>query len=94
MKVSGASLEPEVRSGEYLLVSGLRRRKPLARAGDLIVFEKEGYGLLVKRVEQVLEGGDAYFVLGIHPFSSDSRRFGPVSAAEVLGRVIWRLSPA
>jgi type IV secretory pathway protease TraF len=49
------------------------------------------YGTLIKRVEQVLEGGQSFFVIGTHPLSVDSRQFGPVSRQALLGRVVWHI---
>ena len=35
--------------------------------------------------------GKGYHVLGTHPESVDSRRFGAVSPADVVGKVIWHI---
>lgn len=56
------------------------------RAGDIVAFRHPEIGLLIKKVEQALPG--ALFVLGSHPDSVDSRKFGPIPSEAVLGKVI------
>lgn len=88
MRISGASLAPAYQDGDYVLLSrlSLRLRKP--RPGDTVVFVLPPYGTLIKRVDHILPGGEAVFVLGTDPLSTDSRLFGPVSINRLSGRVI------
>ena len=91
LKVRGASLWPDFQDGDYVLAAGVPFPAGKVRAGDVIIFSQPGYGSLIKRVERVLEGGEAYVVRGTQIDSSDSRNFGPVPKARVSGKVIWHI---
>jgi signal peptidase I len=90
VRVSGPSMVPAVRSGEWLLV----RRVPPGgrlRAGAVVLarFPARPDLLVVKRVVRAVEGG--HWVEGDNPYvTDDSRAFG---AAVVVGRVVGRLWP-
>ncbi len=89
--VTGASMEPSVREGDWLLVQQLRRAP---RVGELVVAAdpREPERLLVKRVSAV--DGDQVSVAGDQPErSTDSRHFGPLPASAVLGRPVIRYAP-
>ena len=89
--VTGPSMEPTVREGDWLLVRRLGRRP---RVGELVVAAdpREPTRLLVKRVAAV--SGDAVTVVGDHPTAStDSRAFGSISAAAILGSPVFRYAP-
>ena len=90
LKVSGDSMLPHIRSGDYVLVSRLPVILGRIRAGDVIVFRQPQYGTMVKRVAQVLEG-DRYLVEGTHHHSVDSRQFGPVYKGDLIGRLLWHM---
>jgi type IV secretory pathway protease TraF len=65
------------------------------RPGDVIVLRDPQYRsqFLAKRVAQRLAGGELV-VAGDNPnVSRDSREFGPVPPALVVGRVVWRYLP-
>ena len=64
------------------------------RAGDVVVFDHPQHGRLIKIVERVESGGKSLWVTGLAADSIDSRRFGPIASSQVLGVVIWRVSPA
>jgi len=91
LKVRGASLWPDFQDGDYVLAAGVPFPAGKVRAGDVIIFSQPGYGSLIKRVERVLEGGEAYVVRGTQIDSSDSRNFGPIPKARVSGKVIWHI---
>lgn len=96
--VVGASMEPSLLEGDRLLVvrgmPALLRLQPgtvvLARspaAPDLDV---------IKRIAGTIRerGRTAYVLLGDNPAAStDSRRFGPVPATAITGRVLCRYWP-
>jgi len=84
-------MRPTLEEGDRLLV--LRGRR--ARPGDLVVVpDPRARGrLVVKRV--VAASGGGLTVRGDNPAAStDSRDFGPVPAASVQGRVVYRYAPA
>lgn len=85
--VAGDSMRPTLRAGDCLLV--LRRGR--IRPGDLVLTRRPDRPslLVVKRVLAVESGG--WWVEGDNPeCSDDSRTFGPVSGADVRGRVVIR----
>jgi hypothetical protein len=61
------------------------------RRGDIIVFHHEVYGTMIKMVEAVTPGGEEFSVVGTRADSVDSRRFGPISRRDVVGKVIWHI---
>ena len=84
-------MQPALRPGDRLVVSGWL---PI-RAGDVVVFrDPEAPSIwLVKRVAS-LAPGPAVLVRGDNPnVSRDSRHFGPVPRALVLGRAFYRYLP-
>jgi signal peptidase I len=91
LKVRGSSLWPDFREGDYILAAGVPFPGGRVSAGDVIVFDQPGYGQLIKRVQHVLEDGQAYEVRGTQIASTDSRNFGPVPKTRVSGKVIWHI---
>jgi signal peptidase I len=91
MRVSGESLAPEFEEGDFVLVFKIPFFLWLIRPDDVVVFRHSEYGLLIKRVEWIDKPSDQIFVLGSGRNSVDSRRFGPVSHRDIIGRVIWRI---
>jgi signal peptidase I len=91
LRVSGDSLLPEYREGDFVVVSKIPFLFHPVRPGDVVVFRHVTYGTMVKMVDQVLAGGDEISVLGTHLGSVDSRTFGPIRRRDVLGRVIWHI---
>lgn len=53
-----------------------------------MVFEKEGYGMMIKNVKLV--ENNAYFVEGTNPASIDSRDFGALSQNELKYKVLFK----
>lgn len=90
LRVTGKSLEPDYRDGDYVLVSRIPLLLRPARRGDVVAFLLPPYGLLIKRVEHLTPQGEL-FVLGTHPASVDSRQFGPVRRQDLLGKVIGQV---
>ena len=91
--VAGRSMEPTFRDGDWLLVR-TSRRPP--RAGQVVVASdpREPARLIVKRVRGVAPSGVT--VQGDNPDpegSTDSRHYGPIPAAAILGRPVLRYAP-
>jgi phage repressor protein C with HTH and peptisase S24 domain len=91
LRVNSDSLWPDFREGDYVLAAGVPFPVKTIQAGDVILFRQPGYGTLIKRVQRVLEQGNAYDVRGTQISSTDSRNFGPVVKAQVTGKVIWHI---
>jgi len=91
IKVTGDSLSPEYREGDYVVVATIPFFLNRIQVGDVVVFRQPTYGILIKKVAQVGTAGDQFFVVGAHPDSVDSRQFGPVARQALIGRVIWHI---
>lgn len=92
-KVRGDSLAPEYSQGDFVLVSKIPFFIAPPSPGDVIAFRQPGYGLLIKRIQNLSpEGG--LNVIGNNPESVDSRVFGPVRRKDILGKVIWHVRKA
>jgi signal peptidase I len=90
LKIMGDSLAPEYAHGDFVLVSKIPFLLISPSPGDVIAFRQPGYGLLIKRIQNLGEDG-AFSVIGDHPDSVDSRAFGPVRRKDILGKVIWHI---
>jgi nickel-type superoxide dismutase maturation protease len=93
--IEGPSMEPTVREGDWVLVDpdGYARRPPAA--GDLVLAPdpREDDRLLIKRVASVDPDG-RFLLAGDDPeHSTDSRVFGSVDPAAVVGRPWFRYWP-
>jgi hypothetical protein len=83
IKVRGESLSPEYVDGDYVLAWRLPLWLGRLRPGDAVVFQQPGYGLLIKKVASISPDGSRLEVLGAHPDSVDSRRFGPIEKRSI-----------
>ncbi len=91
VSVEGRSMVPTLLPGDRLMVARHRRPRP----GDVVAVRdpRRRSRLLVKRVAAV--DGDRLDVRGDDPdASTDSRAFGWVPAADVVGIVVRRYAPA
>jgi signal peptidase I len=89
IKVSGRSLDPAYRDGDYVLVSGMPFHLRSIRPGDAVVFQHPRLGRLIKLVEHLEDVGNSVYVIGLDEFSNDSRIFGAIPRNRVEGKVIW-----
>ncbi len=86
-KVTGHSMSPSYREGDYVLSVSSRWFKP--QTGDCIVFTNRLHGLLLKKIARETDGG--FFVEGTHPLSTDSRSIGLVTRDMIVGKVVLKL---
>jgi len=106
--VSGASMEPTLETGDYLIIDEISYRLEKPEKGDIIVFRYplDTSKFFIKRVEglpgEIVEyngketvlRNNEYFVMGDnHPASSDSRSWGPVREELIIGKTLIRLWP-
>lgn len=80
-------MAPTLQPGDQILV----RYGGRTRIGDLVVVELPGRPLGVKRL--VRRTANGWWIEGDAVGSTDSRTFGSVPDAAVLGRVRWRYWP-
>jgi nickel-type superoxide dismutase maturation protease len=94
VKVAERSMEPALRPGDWLLARRTRR----IRVGQIVLARHPGQPdlLIVKRAARRVDGGWWLESDNPHAGAVDSRRFGPVPASLVEGRVLvryWRRRP-
>lgn len=80
-------MAPGLRAGDWVVIYRTRRVRP----GHIVAFTdpRGPQRLLVKRIHHATAAG--WFVVGDNPpRSTDSRDFGPVPAAAIEGRVLFR----
>jgi len=90
--VDGHSMEPALVRGDWVVVDRWTYRHRLPRPGEIVLLELPDSGRWgVKRVQSVSSAG--LRVLGDNAaVSRDSREFGAVPRAAIVGRVVLRLS--
>ena len=91
VRISGESMSPHLQAGDEVLVDPRAYQRNAPQPGD-VVLAQHPYRRdmkLVKRVEAVLDGdNDRYRLSGDNPGeSTDSRTFGNIPRADILGRV-------
>lgn len=87
-KVSGNSMSPYVRGGNFMLVDRLAYFLKKPKINQIVVLKKERY--IIKRVTKIMN--DRYFVLGDNKEeSTDSREFGWVEKKDIVGKVIFKI---
>jgi nickel-type superoxide dismutase maturation protease len=91
VEVAGDSMAPALLAGDRLVLLRLARVRP----GDVVAVRDPrdpGGRVLVKRLAALT--GDGMLLLGDNqPASTDSRSFGAVPRALLLGRCVWRYAP-
>jgi len=92
LKVTGESLSPLYKEGDFVVIATLPFFLRRLRQGDIIVFQHSLYGTLIKIVERVLPAEDAVYVIGTSEESLDSRRLGPISQSAIKGKVLWHIA--
>ncbi len=89
LKVTGESLSPFFLEGDFVVVSKIPFVVRAIKTGDTVVFRHPVYGTMIKQVEHISPDGEELFVMGTHPESTDSRKFGPLRRFQLVGKVIW-----
>ncbi len=95
LEVTGESMIPTLRPGDrVLVVGGLGPFRPRLRTGDLVALDdpRDPARVMVKRVT-ALAGGRVEVRGDNAAASTDSRHFGSVDRAAVVGRVLYRYHP-
>jgi signal peptidase I len=89
--VSGSSLTPVYRDGDFVLVSKIPYLFDEIKQDDIVAFRHKEYGTMIKKVQDVAPNTGEINVIGTHENSVDSRRFGPITREDVLGKVICHI---
>ncbi len=92
--VTGASMEPALVDGDWLIVDTAAYRRRAPRPGEIVMAKDPRLPerTLVKRVERQMPAG--WWLLGDNAdASSDSRIFGAVPDELLLGRLVCRYWP-
>jgi signal peptidase I len=92
IKVTGESLSPLFHEGDYVFITTIPFVVNKIRAGDTILFRRSASEAWIKQVEWVDDEQGTLSVVGLHPNSVDSRRFGPIRREDVIGKVIWHIA--
>ncbi len=87
LRIHGESMSPVYKDGDFVLLMKPFRGK--IKKGDIVVFDNDLYGTLIKAVQKITDEG--IYVLGTGESSLDSRRLGPVNSASIRGKVIWHI---
>ena len=86
-KISGDSLYPFYKNGQRVVCRKIFKSTKI-KVYDTVVFEKEKYGMMIKRVKDT--EGDTYFVEGTNPYSIDSRDFDTLTQKELKYKVLFK----
>lgn len=91
LRVTGESLSPVLKEGDFVLISKVPFFFRSLQVGDIVAFKQAYYGTMIKVVERISTDEDEIYVVGFHEKSVDSRHFGPISKKQVLGKVIFHI---
>jgi signal peptidase I len=91
LKVSGDSLHPTYRDGDFVLASKIPYLFGAVQRGDVVVFRHQVYGTMIKMIDSITPDTGEIRVVGIHDHSVDSREFGTIRRRDILGKVIWHI---
>jgi signal peptidase I len=91
LKVSGESLAPVYQDGDFVLIAKIPLLFKELHRGDVIAFNHEVYGTMIKQVDEISIDGERFIVTGTHENSVDSFQFGAISRDVIIGKVIWHI---
>ena len=94
IRVSGDSLYPDYKEGDFVLVIKIPFFLNHLKRGDIIVFQYDQYSKYIKVVDSLEAESGKVRVVGLNLLSTDSRQFGPIPRSSVLGKVIWHIRAA
>lgn len=93
-RVNGRSMHPTLTDGSTVLVDTAVYRHSSPKIGHIVLAQHpfQPTNQMIKRVKQITKDG-RYFLQGDNPdslASTDSRSFGPVRKAQILGQITHR----
>ncbi|MBM3143697.1 MAG: S26 family signal peptidase [Chloroflexi bacterium] len=92
MRVTGDSLSPEFEEGDFVVLATSPLFLNALKPGDVLVFQHEQYGTMIKKFAHNEADGKGVYVTGAHPHSLDSSQFGPIPKHDLIGKVIWHIA--
>lgn len=82
-------MEPLIKNGNTVLVSSIFYLFKNPKANDIIAFKNFDGNILIKRIKK--EENGKFFMEGDNKKDSlDSKNFGMISRAKILGKVIYK----
>jgi len=91
-KITGDSMSPDFQEGDFVVLLTVPFFLNRLKIGDVIVFDHQLYGRLIKRIVSFdPETAEAY-VEGIQPNSLGSLRLGTIRREAIRGKVIAHFS--
>jgi hypothetical protein len=91
VKVTGDSLSPVYLNGDYVVLITWRGLLFDFKEGDVITFQDDKLGTLIKVIDQIDSANRTLLVKGFHPLSTGSNQIGPVPKHSILGKVILHI---
>lgn len=91
VKIAGNSLYPKIKPGDYVMVAHPPWLFSIIHQGDMIVFNHDVYGRLIKIVTSIDRRNGRLTVAGLHSESMDSTALGSVGKNRIVGKVIWHI---
>lgn len=90
-QIKGHSMEPFFKDGARVLINRWAYLLSKPQIGDIVVFKRsQSNKFIIKRIGKVFSNG--YFVEGNNQYDSqDSRIFGQIPKAQIIGKVLVRL---
>lgn len=89
IKVTGKSLWPVYKEGDFVLVTKIPFFFKRIKRGDVVVFRHPQLGALIKCVDGIDQSAGNFYVTGIHPDSLDSRKLGAIHHKDIIGKVVF-----
>jgi hypothetical protein len=83
-------MSPDYMEGDFMLIAKSPCHFRRLRRGDIIVFDHPSYGILLKKIDSILPGGE-FLVKGINMKSIDSKEIGSIPLSAVHGKVVWHI---
>ncbi len=97
IRVTGNSLAPEFREGDFVVLTTLAPRVLPSlfflslKPGDVLVFRHKDHGTMIKKFDHYEGDQDHLYVTGTHSLSVDSSQLGPIGKEDLIGKVIWHI---
>lgn len=83
VKISGSSMEPRLRSGDFALF----RRRPTYAIGDIVLVHHPHLGPIVKQIKTLQNGQVTLEGTGV--YSTSTEKMGVVAVSAIRGKMVW-----